>query len=59
MPLRTRRSSTRGTRRGLFGSNGWIVLHSNSQIVARHAKAPFRTLNHFLQTLGIVYEQAI
>jgi hypothetical protein len=30
IPFKTRRSSTRGTPRGLFGSNGWIVFHSNS-----------------------------
>src|SRR5476649_564416 len=30
MPLSTRRSSTRGTPRGLFGSNGWITDHSKS-----------------------------
>ena len=30
MPLSTRRSSTRGTPRGLFGSNGSITLHSKS-----------------------------
>lgn len=28
MPLRTRRSFTRGTPRGLFGSTGLIVTHS-------------------------------
>jgi hypothetical protein len=30
MPFSTRRSSTRGTPRGLFGNNGWITDHSKS-----------------------------
>jgi hypothetical protein len=30
MPFSTRRSSTRGTPRGLLGSNGWITDHSKS-----------------------------
>ena len=30
IPLSTRRSSTRGTPRGLFGSNGSMTDHSNS-----------------------------
>lgn len=59
MPLSTRRSSTRGTPRGLFGNNGWIVFHSNSVRSYRAiAKATFGTLNHFSRLLGIVYEYA-
>ena len=30
MPFKTRRSSTRGTPRGLFGNKGWITDHSKS-----------------------------
>jgi hypothetical protein len=30
MPFNTRRSSTLGRPRGLFGSKGWMVFHSNS-----------------------------
>src|SRR6478672_6239926 len=30
IPFNTRRSSTRGTPRGLFGNNGWITDHSKS-----------------------------
>jgi hypothetical protein len=29
MPFKTRRSSTRGTLRGLLGSSGWMTFHSN------------------------------
>ena len=30
MPFSTRRSSTRGTPRGLFGKSGWMIAHSSS-----------------------------
>jgi len=30
IPFKTRRSSTRGTPRGLFGYKGWITDHSKS-----------------------------
>lgn len=30
MPFKTLRSTTRGTIRGLFGGNGWIMLYSRA-----------------------------
>lgn len=39
MPFKTRRSSTRGTPRGLLGSSGSITRHSKSgQIISAHAE---------------------
>ena len=49
MPLITRRSSTRGTPRGLFGSNGAISAHSASVTSWRRVISKlqqFGNLNH-------------
>jgi hypothetical protein len=55
MPFKTRRSSTRGTPRGLFGNKGWITDHSKS-VKSKRAIAklqPFGILNHKPAPLGI------
>src|SRR6202022_2994597 len=46
MPFRTRRSSTRGMPRGLFGGIGLIAAHSASLSSYSVIQAPFRSLNH-------------
>jgi hypothetical protein len=47
MPLRTRRSFTRGTPRGLFGSIGLIAIHSSSASSYRMiGSLQFGSLNH-------------
>src|SRR3974390_1405226 len=54
IPFSTRRSSTRGTPRGLFGSSGWITDHSKS---VRSKRAicilPPRRMNQRPADLGI------
>jgi hypothetical protein len=47
MPLRTRRSSTLGTPRGLFGRNGLMAVHSKSVSSYRMVRCPGSgALNH-------------
>jgi hypothetical protein len=46
MPLRTRRSLTRGTPRGLFGSMGLMAIHSSSASSYPMIRAQFGSLNH-------------
>jgi len=60
IPFNTRRSSTRGTPRGLFGNNGWITDHSKS-VRSKRAMIPLLACesrlkaNHKLQTIGIPF----
>jgi hypothetical protein len=44
IPFNTRRSSTRGTPRGLFGNNGWITHHSKSVRSKRAMRSSFEAL---------------
>jgi len=50
MPFKTRRSSTRGTPRGLLGRIGWMIFHSVSLRAYRMMEAPFRSSNHMNST---------
>jgi len=57
IPFKTRRSSTRGTPRGLFGNNGWITDHSKS-VKSKRAMSKlqlFGILNHKLTRVGIPF----
>jgi hypothetical protein len=56
MPFKTRRSSTRATPRGLFGSSGWMIDHSKSVNSYRRgvmAQTPLRSLNQKAAASGI------
>jgi len=57
MPFNTRRSSARGTPRGLFGSNGAMIDHSKSDSSYRRGVmgAPLRSLNHIPLAKGIPF----
>src|SRR5258706_7787866 len=46
IPFRTRRSSTRGMPRGLFGRNDLMAAHSKSVSSYRMIRGPFGRLNH-------------
>ena len=58
MPFNTRRSSTRGTPRGLFGSNGAMTLHSKSvsSYPCLIQLPQLGSLNHNAIPLGSLYE---
>lgn len=57
MPFSTRRSSARGTPRGLFGNNAAMIDHSKSVSSYRRGVmiAPLRSLNHISPTEGIPF----
>src|SRR5580704_4448846 len=57
MPFNTRRSSARGTPRGLFGNNGVMIDHSKSVSSYRRGGmiAPLRSLNHISPNEGIPF----
>src|SRR5579872_3274406 len=57
MPFNTRRSSTRGTPRGLLGSSGAITRHSNSVSSYRRMikLLQFGSLNHIAALEGIPF----